>query len=100
MSIDAKTREESLTPIGVPLSLRELAVLLVKHYGLNEGAFDLLLEYQIGTGAVGPDKDHLVPGVMMGVSQVGLVPSKKVGPSTIDASLVNPTKKPRKRAPS
>lgn len=100
MSIDAKTLEKTPTPVGVPLSLGELAVLLVKHYRLNEGTFDLMLQYQIGTGAVGPDKDHLVPGVMMGVSQVGLVPSTKVGPSIVDASLVNPMKKPRKKPAS
>jgi hypothetical protein len=100
MSTNAKTPARTPTPVGVPLSLSELAVLLVKHYGLNEGAFDLMLQYQIGTGAVGPDKNHLVPGVMMGVSQVGLVPSTKVGASTVDASLVNPTKKPRKKPAS
>lgn len=92
MSIDTKTLEQHPTPVDAPLSLGELAVLLVKHYGLTEGTFDLMLQYQIGTGAVGPDKNHLVPGVMMGVSQVGLIPSPKVGPNTVDASLINPTK--------
>ena len=97
MSIDAKTPEQHPTPVDAPLSLGELTVLLVKHYGLTEGTFDLMLQYQIGTGAVGPDKNRLVPGVMIGVSQVGLIPSPKVGPNTVDASLINPTKKPRKR---
>ena len=97
MSIDAKAQEQQPVPVDALLSLGDLAVLLVKHYGLREGTYDLMLQYQIGTGAVGPDKDHLVPGVMMGVSQVGLVPSTKVGPSTVDASLVNPTKKSRKK---
>jgi hypothetical protein len=45
-------------------------------------------------------KDHLVPGLMMGVSQIGLVPSTNLGPSTVDASLVNPVKKPRKKPAS
>lgn len=98
MSIDAKTRKQQPIPVAAPLSLEDLAVLLVKHYGLSEGTYDLLLQYQIGTGAVGPDKDHLVPGVMMGVSHVGLAPSTKSGPSTVDASLVNPTKKPRRKS--
>ncbi len=100
MSIDAKTLGKTPAPVGAPLSLSDLAVLLVKHYGLNEGTFDLMLQYQIGAGPVGPDKDHLVPGVMMGVSQIGLVPSTNLGPSTVDASLVNPVKKPRKKPAS
>ena len=98
MSIESKPLEQQPIPVDAPLSLGDLAVLLVKHYGLSEGTFDLMLQYQIGAGAVGPDKEHLVPGVMVGVSQVGLVPSTKVGPTTVDASLVNPTTKPRKKS--
>ena len=69
----------------------------MKHYGLNEGTFDLMLEFQIGTGAIGPDKDNLIPGAMIGVSRIGLVPTSKVGPTTVDASVVNPAKKSRKK---
>lgn len=97
MSIESKPPEQQPVPVDAPLSLGDLAVLLVKHYGLSEGTFDLMLQYQIGAGAVGPDQEHLVPGVMVGVSQVGLVPSTIVGPTTVDASLVNPTAKPRKK---
>ena len=100
MSIDTKTQEQHPIPVEAPLSLVDLAVLLVKHYGLNEGTYDLMVQYQLGTGAVGPDTDHLVPGVMLGVSQVGLVKSTKVGPNTVDASLVNPAKKSRKKSAS
>ena len=86
-------------PVGVPLSLEQLTVLLIRHYGLTEGTFNLMLQYQIGTGAVGPDKSHLVPGVMVGVSQVGLIPNSKAGPNTVDASVVNPAKR-RRNAPA
>ena len=57
-----------------------------------------MVEYQIGTGAVGPDKDNLVPGAMIGVSRIGLMPTTKLGPNTVDAALINPTKKLRKKA--
>lgn len=96
MSTETKKPELPRVPVEAPLSLGELAVLLVKHYDLSEGSFDLMLQYQFGTGAVGPDKEHLVPGVMIGVVQVGLVPSTKAGPNTVDASLVNPKKKLRR----
>jgi hypothetical protein len=78
--------------------MRDLASVLVKHYGLTEGTYDLMIEYQIGTGAVGPDKDNLLPGAMIGISRVGLMPATKPGgPNTVDASLVNSGKKPRKK---
>lgn len=86
-----------LTPVDPPLTARDLAVVLVKHYGLKEGAYDLMIEYQLGTGAVGPDKEHLLPGVMIGMSRVGLVRSTKPGPTTVDAVEVNPIAKARKR---
>jgi len=78
--------------------MRDLASVLVKHYGLTEGIYDLVVEFQIGTGAVGPDQGNLVPGAMIGVSKVGLVPTTKQGPNTVDAALINPTKKLRKKA--
>ncbi len=77
--------------------MRDLASVLVKHYGLTEGIYDLVVEFQIGTGAVGPDKDSLMPGAMIGVSRVGLVPTTKQGPNTVDAALTNPTKTLRKK---
>ena len=97
MSTDTKAPEQPSTPAHPPLSMRDLASLLVKHYGLTEGIYDLMVEYQIGTGAVGPDKDNLVPGAMIGVSRIGLMPTTKLGPNTVDAALINPTKKLRKK---
>lgn len=97
MSTEARPIKEPPVPVDSPLPLQDLGPLLVKHYGLNEGLFDLMIEYQFGTGAVGPDKDHLVPGVMIGVARVGLVPVGKIGPNTVNASEVNPPAKGRRK---
>ncbi|MDO9272317.1 MAG: hypothetical protein Q7T94_04805 [Rugosibacter sp.] len=97
MPTDIKTPEQLSASSNPSLSMRDLASVLVKHYGLTEGTYDLVVEFQIGTGAVGPDKDNLVPGAMIGVSRVGLVPTTEQGPNTVDAALLNPTKKPRKK---
>ncbi len=97
MSTDAKTPESNASPVAPPISMRELTRLLVKHYGLTEGTYSLLVEYQIGTGGVGPDKDNLLPGAMIGVARVGLVPAAANGPNSVDASAVNSKKPPRKK---
>ena len=75
---------------ATPLTMKEVASLLVKHYDFHEGKFDLLLEYQFGAGAFGPTPETVSPGVMIGITKLGLTPSAIPGPLTVDASEVNP----------
>lgn len=96
MSTEITALEQAPTPVDTPLTMKDLAALLVKHYGLRQGAFELLVEYQLGAGPVGPDKEHLSPGLMIGISKVGLMSVAKSGPTTVDASVVNPSKARRK----
>lgn len=83
---------KSETPelVAPPLAMQQLAALLVKHYGLHEGKFDLSVEFKIGVGAVGPSKNDVLPGAVVGVAKVGLAPSEEDGPMTVDAAVVNP----------
>ena len=90
MSTNDQNLSLSPGPVESPLSMRDLTILLIKHYGLHEGCYDVLVEFQIGVGAVGPDPASLTPGAMIGVSKVGLMLAKKNGPSSVDAGLVNP----------
>lgn len=76
-----------------PLSTRDLATVLVKHYGLHKGRYTLTVEFQIGVGPVGPELNALLPGVMIGVSRIGLRPSETDAPAVVDAAIVNPVKK-------
>ena len=85
----------TLTPVGNPLALKDIIGLLIKHYDIHEGLYDLSIEFTIGIGAVGPP-DSIVPGAMIGVQRIGLVKTSAMGPTTIDAADVNPQKKPRK----
>ncbi|MDZ4251930.1 MAG: hypothetical protein U1A72_05080 [Sulfuritalea sp.] len=100
MSTDKSATSWTPTPVEAPLSMRDLAGVLVKHYDLHEGHFDLLVEFQIGMGAVGPDPSALTPGAMIGVSRIGLMPSRADGPTTVDAAIVNPAKKSRRKTPA
>lgn len=83
----------------IQLSLRDLAVILIKEFGYHQGLFDLSIEFQIGIGGVGPDPTSQIPGAMIGVSKIGLLNAKSFGPTTVDASVVNPPKKPKKINP-
>lgn len=85
-------------PVKSPVSTRELTTLLIKHYDLHEGRYDLLVEYQIGVGPVGPDPASLVPGVMFGFGRVGLLEAKGDGPTSVDAAVVNPAPVKQKKA--
>lgn len=89
-------KTELPSPIKPPISIKDLTEVLVKHYGIHEGQYDLLVEFQIGTGAAGPTPDRVVPSAMIGIAGVGLVNSPRPGPNTIDAAEVNPKGKPRK----
>lgn len=84
-------------PVAESLSLKELTTLLIKHYGLHEGHFDLLIEFQIGVGAFGPTPELQAPGAAVSVAKVGLAKSVQIGERSVDASIVNP--KPKRRNP-
>lgn len=84
------------SPVGEPLSLKDLATLLVKHNNLHAGLYDLMIEYQIGGGPIGPTPDQRIPGVLVGVSKIALTVAKEVGHLTVDAAVVNPPTKKKK----
>jgi hypothetical protein len=73
-----------------PVSTRDLISILIKHHGIHEGTFKLVVEFQVGQGAVGPDKDNPIPGLMLGVSRVGLLPAPSGEVGSVDASVENP----------
>lgn len=83
---------QQFNPKESALSLREITELLIKHYGFNEGKFDLLIEFQVGTGMTGPIPGQPFLGAFVGVSKIGLVPAAIGSPNAVDAAIVNPVK--------
>ena len=79
------------------LSLVEMTELLVKHYSLYDGLYDLGVEFQVSIGAVGPGPDKLMLGDVVGISRIGLAKTEIRGPQTVDAAVCNPAKRTRKR---
>jgi hypothetical protein len=70
--------------------LRELGVLLVKHYGLHQGLWDVGLQMQVSIGNFGPIPDKALPGAMFNIAAIGLAKATVIGPLTLDAAEVNP----------
>jgi len=95
------TKKQGAASIGVEpeeeVDLKELAALLIKHFGHHEGLYDLAFQLQIATGAIGPNKDSLLPGAMFGIAGVGLKRVEKLGMNTLDAADVNPAPKANKK---
>jgi hypothetical protein len=80
-----------------PLSLRELTELLIKHHQLQDGLYELLVEFQIGMGTFGPTQADAMPGATVGLSKIGLIQVSAMGNTTVDAAKINPPKKPAKK---
>lgn len=100
MSIKQLSDVPSPVPAGDPLSIKEITALLIRHYGVHEGLFDLYLEYRMAFGAFGPTPEEVLPSTILGVSNLSITKSEKLGPLTVDAALVNPkSSSPRTKKP-
>lgn len=75
------------------ITLKELTEMLIDKYGIRDGKYDLAVEFAIGVGKVGPNEDNILPGVMIGVSKLGLVAATEDGPNVVDATARQPKKK-------
>lgn len=81
------TEQSSVVPA---LPLKELGTVLVRHYGLHEGLYDVSFEIIMGGGRFSDEKGTPMPGAFVGIRQVGLVRVDKASENTVDASAVNP----------
>jgi hypothetical protein len=88
--LNSKTQQPSTPSDLAPLQLKELTEMLIKHYGLKNGLYDLLIEFQIGLGGVASANgtDQLLPGAIVGISRIGLHKVESPTAQTIDASKV------------
>ncbi|MEX8511719.1 MAG: hypothetical protein AB3X37_13290 [Leptothrix ochracea] len=81
------------------IGIRDLAILLVKHFGHHQGRFQVAIGFRVGVGQV-----HIgdpLPGVMVGIEGVMLAPVSEgiQGIDVVDAAEVNPEpKRKRKQA--
>lgn len=73
------------------LDLKQLAELLIKHFGHHKGIFDASFQFQIGVGAVHPHAAHdPLPGAVVAIAGVGLSRADQMRAHSVDAALCNP----------
>ena len=78
-------------PGSVPaISLKALGEILVRHFDLHEGRWEVSASFQVGFGGVGPP-EKLSPGVMLGLQGIGLARVTHETPNAVDAAEINPT---------
>jgi hypothetical protein len=75
---------------ALSLELKEITEILVKHFGLHDGKYDISIEFNVGVGAVGPTEQNRLPGAMIAVSRIGIAQATQDGPATVNASEINP----------
>jgi hypothetical protein len=78
------------TLAGPILSLKEIAVLLVKHLDLHEGLYEAAFNLQITIGRVGLTSEAQAPGAAFAIAGLSLAKAGALGPNTVDAAEVNP----------
>lgn len=79
------------------VKVQQLTELLIKHYGITSGFYELGVHFGMGNGNFKNPKGELVPGVFFGLDALSLVPAVPESPGAVDASKCNPAgkKKPK-----
>jgi hypothetical protein len=86
---------------------KEIAEFLVKHVGIHEGFWGILVEFGIGAANVAfpPSGDALVPAAIVPIVKMGIHRFDEPNSLTVDAAKVNPAtaappRKPRSSSSS
>jgi hypothetical protein len=74
-----------------PIPLKELATILIKHYGYHEGTYEIGIQFNVAVGSVGPDPEHVAPGAVFTVAGIGLSRCADGNLLGVDAATVNPS---------
>lgn len=73
---------------GNSLDIKGLTEVLVRHYGYKEGLWELVIEFRVGFGALGPTEAERLPSAVLGLSRIGLNPTNKANAFSVDAAAL------------
>ena len=82
--------EPTLIAANPLIPLKELATILIKHYGFHEGFYEIGIQFNIAVGPVGPDAAQIAPGAVLTVGAIGLSRCAESSPLGVNAAVVNP----------
>jgi len=85
-----KHTEEKNNTSSISYTLQQIGEMLIKQEGIHKGLYNVICEFQIGVGGVGPNPESLTPGVSVGVASIGIMKVDTAGPLTINAADLNP----------
>ncbi|MBM4329365.1 MAG: hypothetical protein FJ118_19650 [Deltaproteobacteria bacterium] len=79
-------------------NFKEIAELLVKKQGLNEGIWGIVVKFGLGAAFTGPKGQDVLPTAMVPILEIGIRKQEEMTSLSVDAALVNPRKRPDSRA--
>lgn len=72
------------------LTYKEVVEALIKHQKLDEGIWQLYIEFGIAAANVTSGPEDVSPSAIVPIKKIGLLRVDKEGPLAIDASKINP----------
>jgi hypothetical protein len=72
---------------------KELATLLIKAQNIQEGWWGIFVKFGINAANVGPNPDNILPTAIVPILEIGLQRYDKETSLSVDAAVVNPSKK-------
>jgi hypothetical protein len=88
--VQQPSNESVSAPTNPPIPLKDLAKILIKHYGYHEGFYEVGVQFNIAVGSVGPNQTQIAPGAVLTVGGIALSRCPESSPLGVDASVVNP----------
>lgn len=77
---------------------KEVVEALLKQSQIHEGLWSLYVEFGLGATQVGSSDQDLKPTAIVPVVSLGIMKADKVNNLTVDASVANPSRAPKRAA--
>ena len=77
---------------------KEVVEALLKQSDIHEGLWSLYVEFGIAAMNAGPSEEGLKPAAIVPIMSLGITKADKLNNLTVDASVVNPSRAPKRAA--
>ena len=82
----------------ISLTYKEVVEALIKQQKIHNGIWQLVVEFGIAAVNMRIGKEELSPSAIVPVKNIGLTRVEKESPLALDASIVNPKVKPKRKS--